>query len=83
MTSVYYLLLTTNLMASLAPHLKTLVKLISARPVDALTLDRLVQKVLDESNKKVSVENRKSHWEYLLKNEIFTLAVRIAGSLFD
>jgi THO complex subunit 1 len=70
-------------MVSLAPNLKSLIKSTSDRSVDAPALDSLVQKVLDESNNKVSIENRKSQWEYLLKNEVFSLAVRIAGSSFE
>jgi THO complex subunit 1 len=69
-------------MVSLAPHLKSLIKSMSAQPVDELILDSLIQKELNETSKKVSVENRKSQWEYLLKNEVFALAVRLlAGSL--
>jgi hypothetical protein len=70
------------IMVSLAPTLQSLIKSIHAQPVDSQTLNRLVQKVLDESNNMVSIENRKSQWEYLLKNEIFTLAVRWARQRF-
>ena len=62
-------------MVSLAPHLKSLIKSMSVQPVDELILDSLIQKELNETSKKVSVENRKSQWEYLLKNEVFALAV--------
>lgn len=65
-------------MVSLAPTLKSLVESITDRSPDTQTLYRLVQKALDESSDKVSTENRKSQWEYLLKDEIFTLAVRLA-----
>ena len=71
----------TTIMVSLAPHLESLAKAIFVRPVDALTLDSLVQKVLNDTSHKVSAENRKSQWEYLLKNEIFALAVSIASLL--
>jgi hypothetical protein len=64
-------------MVSLAPHLNSLIKSMSVQPVDELILDSLIQKELNESSKKVSVENRKSQWEYLLKNEVFALAVRL------
>lgn len=67
----------TTTMASLAPHLKSLVNSLSHRPVDAQTLGSLIQNVLDESKDKVSPDNWKSQWEYLLKNEVFILAVRL------
>jgi THO complex subunit 1 len=64
--------------SKLAPILKSLVKSIHARSFDTQTLDNLVQKVLHEPHDEASAENLKSQWEYLLKNEIFTLAVRLA-----
>lgn len=69
-------------MASLAPTLKALINSIPTRPVRHDTLDNLVKSVLLESQHKVSAENRKSQWEYLLKNEIFNLAVSVANILF-
>ena len=63
-------------MASLAPTLKALITSIPS-PVDRKTLDKLVNSTIQESQSKVPAENRKSQWEYLLKNEIFILAVSV------
>jgi len=45
-------------------------------PIEKAKLDELVARTLDESKDKSSPENRKVQWEYLLKNDIFLLAVR-------
>jgi hypothetical protein len=63
-------------MLCLAPSLDSLLKSLPPRPVDERILSDLVQRTLDESKTKSSPENKKSQWEYLLKNEIFVLAVR-------
>ncbi|KAF7969000.1 hypothetical protein HWV62_28664 [Athelia sp. TMB] len=60
-------------MASLAPTLKALITSIPS-PVDRETLDKLVNSTIQESRSQVPAENRKSQWEYLLRNEIFILA---------
>jgi hypothetical protein len=63
-------------MASLQPFLNTLLSSLPAPPIPKAQLETLARKTLDESSGKSSPENRKSQWEYLLKNEIFKLAVR-------
>jgi THO complex subunit 1 len=62
-------------MLSLESHLRSLLKALPARPANPDNVDELVRNTLKEVPKS-SAENRKSQWEYLLKNEIFTLAVR-------
>jgi len=61
-------------MLSLSPSLEALLTSLP-HPVDQQTLNELVKKTLDESKGKSSPENSKSQWEYLLKNDIFVLAV--------
>jgi hypothetical protein len=63
-------------MASLQPYIDTLLKSLPPSPVEQDTLNDLVSHALENSKDKSSLENRKSQWEYLLKNEIFLLAVR-------
>jgi hypothetical protein len=62
-------------MTSLAPYLESLLKALPPRPIEQKLLNELVSKTLVESNNKSSPENRRSQWEYLLRNEIFKLAV--------
>lgn len=66
-------------MVSLQPGLDSLLKSLLPGPVDQQKLDGLVRKALTEKNK-FCAENRKSQWEYLLKNDIFILAVRLVCS---
>ncbi|KAF8167499.1 THO complex subunit 1 transcription elongation factor-domain-containing protein [Crassisporium funariophilum] len=61
-------------MAFLQPYLVSLLKSLPPSPVAQAELNELVKRVLAESKDKSSADNRKSHWEYLLKNEIFELA---------
>jgi hypothetical protein len=42
-----------------------------------LKLDELVARTLSESKGKASPENYKVQWEYLLKNDVFLLAVSL------
>ena len=63
-------------MASLQPYITTLLSSLPPSPVGQDTLDELVSRALTDSKDKSSLENRKSQWEYLLKNEIYLLAVR-------
>ncbi|KAF9446133.1 UDP-glucose 4-epimerase [Macrolepiota fuliginosa MF-IS2] len=62
-------------MASLQPFLESLLSSLPQPPIAKDQFNSLVCKTLDESSGKSSPENRKSQWEYLLKNEIFKLAV--------
>lgn len=63
-------------MASLQPYITSLLKSLPPSPIEQDTLNELVSHTLADSIDKSSPENRKSQWEYLLKNEIFLLAVR-------
>jgi hypothetical protein len=64
-------------MISLAPNLESLLKSLPPRPIEQKTLDDFVEKALAESNFKSSPENKRSQWEYLLRNEVFKLAVKL------
>ena len=66
-------------MTSLLPCFKKLVNSLPAGPLDPQSLNNLVKKALEDSNTISSIENRKIQWEYLLKNEVFTLAVRVSS----
>ncbi|KAK7040176.1 hypothetical protein VNI00_009982 [Paramarasmius palmivorus] len=61
-------------LASLQPPLAKLLSNLPGRPFEQTQLDELVKKVLEETKDVSSSENRKSQWEYLLKNEVFDLA---------
>jgi hypothetical protein len=63
-------------MTSLQPSLALLLKSLPSSPSRKL-LDERVKKTLSDSKAKSSPENRKSQWEYLLKNAVFDLAVRV------
>ncbi len=63
-------------MVSLKPHLTSLLKSLPPSPVDQKKLDELVESTIVQSKNDFSVENRKLQWEYLLKDDIFKLAVR-------
>ena len=69
-------------MASLLPYITSLLEALPPSPVEQDTLDELVSRALADSKDKSSLENRKSQWEYLLKNEIFLLAVCCRGYAF-
>ena len=65
-----------SIMVSLKPHLTSLLKSLPPSPVDQKKLDELVKNTIVQSKNDFSVENRKLQWEYLLKDDIFKLAVR-------
>lgn len=62
-------------MFSLQPHLTALLSSLPPSPVDQGKLDGLVIRTLENSKDTSSPESRKAAWEYLLKNDIFQLAV--------
>ncbi|KAF4611518.1 hypothetical protein D9613_004115 [Agrocybe pediades] len=68
-------------MPSLQPHLTSFLKSLPPPPVNRNKLDELVRKTLSESQDKCSPENRKSQWEYLLKNDVFLLAANEGKAL--
>lgn len=62
-------------MVSLQPFLDSLFSSLPDVPISKVQYDTLVKKTLDDSSGKSSPENRKSQWEYLLKDQVFKLAV--------
>lgn len=63
-------------MDNLKSILASLLKSLPQRPIQQSKLDDLVKDAISEAEGKTSIVNRKSLWEYLLKNEIFLHAVR-------
>ena len=51
-------------------------KSLPPRPFQKDELDRLVSEALQNTPSKSSLDVRRGQWELVLKNEIFTLAVR-------
>ncbi|KAH9949329.1 UDP-glucose 4-epimerase [Amylocystis lapponica] len=70
-------------MQALEAELQSLLKSLHSCPLDKETLDGSVAKTLDATKNKSSSEIRKTQWEYLLKNEIFTLAATEGKALKD
>jgi len=64
-------------MVSLQPSLDSLLSSLTKSPISKLELETLVDETLKSSASQSSPENWKSQWEYLLKDEIFKLAVRV------
>lgn len=62
-------------MVSFQPLLDSLLSSLIEPPISNHELGTLVGETLNQSVSQSSPENRKSQWEYLLKNEIFKLAV--------
>ncbi|KAJ7103182.1 THO complex subunit 1 transcription elongation factor-domain-containing protein [Mycena belliarum] len=69
-------------MASLQPGLARLLQSLHPSPTQE-KLDELVKKTLESTKAKSSPENRKSQWEFLLKNEVFDLACTEGRALKD
>jgi hypothetical protein len=67
---------TSPMSLSLESAFAALLKSLHPRPVDQKTLVELVNRALQDSVAVSTDDNRKSQWEYLLKNEIYRLAVR-------
>jgi THO complex subunit 1 len=63
-------------MTSLKPSLTKLLKSVPPSPSQE-KLNDLVKKTLSDTQAKSSPENRKSQWEFLLKDAVFDLAVRL------
>jgi len=55
--------------------LRALCESLPSRPIGKDTLDRLIDKTLEDTPTKHSSEVQKSQWELALKSEIFALAV--------
>jgi hypothetical protein len=62
-------------MAALRPIFNDLVKSLPPSSVEQPQLDNLVEDALRKAEGKSSVENRRSQWDYLCKNEAMKLAV--------
>jgi hypothetical protein len=72
--------LQVSAMLPLQPFLDSLLSSLPPLPISKAQHDSLVKKTLDDSRGKSSLDNRKGQWEYLLKNEVFKLAVRCCSS---
>ncbi|KAL0068405.1 UDP-glucose-4-epimerase [Marasmius tenuissimus] len=70
-------------LVSLQPALGRLVSSLPTSYVDEDVRTELVKKTLDETKTASSPENRKSQWEYLLKNEVLNLAATEGEALKD
>ena len=64
-------------MVSLRPQFEKLLKGLPPPPANPEQLHLLVKQTLDEARGSARSENWKNQWEYLLRNEIFKLAVRL------
>lgn len=62
-------------MFALSKDLQNLIK--RAAQEEPTALDALVKETLEQTKGKLSAENRKSQWEFLIKEDIFNLAVRV------
>lgn len=58
--------------------LRNLLQTLPPRPIEKDVLDAAVSKALNEAGQKSTQENRRTQWEYVLRNEVYTLAVRIS-----
>ncbi|GBE77325.1 THO complex subunit 1 [Sparassis crispa] len=70
-------------MQAIEASLRALSKSLASGPVDQQTLDALVSKAIAGAKKRstVSPETRKNQWEFVLRNEIFTLAATEGNAL--
>ena len=55
--------------------LKNLLQSLPPRPIEKADLDEAVSKALKEASQKSTPENRRTQWEYVLRNEVYSLAV--------
>ncbi len=65
---------------ALSQSLERLLQALPPHPIDEQNLNVLVSSVISESNTQSSFDNRKSQWEFLLKDEVFRLAESEGGS---
>ncbi|KAF5385338.1 hypothetical protein D9615_001035 [Tricholomella constricta] len=68
---------------SLQPLLTSVLESLPPGPVEQTTLHELVKKGVEKARKVSPSETRKSQWEYLLKNEVFKLAMTEGKALQD
>ncbi|KAH0591368.1 hypothetical protein H2248_001446 [Termitomyces sp. 'cryptogamus'] len=72
------------LLKLLQPLLATLLDSLPSSPAEQSVLDNAVKNAIEESKKHpVAESTRKSQWEFLLKNEVFNLAVTEGKALKD
>ena len=64
-------------MQSIDNALQRLLHSLPPPPFEKPVLDPLVSAAIAEDEPKTSPENRRTLWEYALKNEVFILAVRV------
>jgi len=64
-------------MVCLEPHLRSLLASLPPSPVSKERLDSIVRKTLEDSKAVCPGESRKTQWEYLLKDNILSLAVSL------
>lgn len=62
-------------MQSLECSLKKIIGSLPENPIEKTTLDELVSNTLNETPPASSPDNRRVQWEYILRNEVFSLAV--------
>ena len=62
-------------MQALQDSLSSLLASLPPRPIDKATLDTLVERTLEESKAKTNQETWKNKWEFVLRKDIFELAV--------
>jgi len=60
---------------AIEPHYRALLSALPSSRPDQKTLDEAVKKALEQSADKGPLENRRAQWEFLVKNDILTLAV--------
>ncbi|KAI0801471.1 hypothetical protein C8Q74DRAFT_494710 [Fomes fomentarius] len=63
-------------MQAVEQNLKSFLATLSARPLERQTLDTLAERTLSQTQATANPESWKNRWEYVLRKEIFDLAVR-------
>lgn len=70
-------------MQAIESAFKELFEALPPSPVHKSTLDQLVARTILQAEPNTSSENRKTQWEYALRNEVFSLAVRVPPYLLS
>ncbi len=63
-------------MQAVEQNLKSFLATLPARPLERQTLDTLAERTLSQTQATANPESWKNRWEYVLRKEIFDLAVR-------
>ncbi|THH31953.1 hypothetical protein EUX98_g2251 [Antrodiella citrinella] len=74
---------TVSAMQAFSSTLQELVGSLPARPIPKAVFDTLVSTALSKSETQASPDNRKSNWEFVLKDDIFSLAATEGQALKD